>query len=205
MRLLAARLGAIALLCLPVAVAADAAAATPFVDSLPTGPGTSLLNGARTGVASAGRPLRGRADALPVANKVLVRKSERRLYLLKGTEVLRSYRISLGLNPNGHKERAGDFRTPEGRYRLVKRNPRSDFFLSMKVSYPSDQDLVRARRNGWEAGGSIMIHGLPNEPRKGADYYATQDWTDGCIAVSNSDMLEIWMLVSDNTPIEIEP
>ena len=207
MRLLAARLGAIALLCLSVAVPADAAAATPFVDSLPAGPGTAqpLSNGARSGVASAGLPLRGRADALPVANKVLVRKSERRLYLLRGTEVLRSYRISLGLNPNGHKERAGDFRTPEGRYRLVKRNPRSDFFLSMKVSYPSDQDLVRARRNGWEAGGSIMIHGLPNEPRKGADYYATQDWTDGCIAVSNSDMLEIWMLVSDNTPIEIEP
>jgi murein L,D-transpeptidase YafK len=145
------------------------------------------------------------ADSLPVANRVLVRKSERRLFLMRGNDVIRSYRIALGLNPVGHKERAGDFRTPEGRYRLVKRNPRSDFFLSLKVSYPSTDDAARARRNGWDPGGSIMIHGLPNEPKKSAEYYATKDWTDGCIAVSNSDMLEIWMLVSDNAAIEIQP
>ena len=180
-----------------VAVAGSAWAATPFVDSLPRAPGASgspLLPSA----SSAG-------DTLPTANKVLVRKSERRMYLLRGDEVLRSYRVALGLNPTGHKEREGDFRTPEGQYRLVKRNPRSDFFMSMKVSYPSPDDVARARRNGWAAGGSIMIHGLPNDPRKGVDYYSTRDWTDGCIAVSNADMLEIWMLVSDNTPIAIEP
>jgi murein L,D-transpeptidase YafK len=134
-----------------------------------------------------------------------VRKSERRMDLMRGRETLRSYRVALGLNPVGHKERAGDFRTPEGVYRLVKRNPRSEYFLSMQVSYPAQDDLSRARRNGWDPGGAIMIHGLPNEPRKPADYYATQDWTDGCIAVSNSDMLEIWMLVPDDTPIEIRP
>ncbi len=182
---------------LSVAVAGSAWAATPFVDSLPRAPGASgspLLPSS----ASAG-------DTLPTANKVLVRKSERRMYLLRGDEVLRSYRVALGLNPTGHKEREGDFRTPEGQYRLVKRNPRSDYFMSMKVSYPSPDDVARARRNGWAAGGSIMIHGLPNDPRKGVDYYSTRDWTDGCIAVSNADMLEIWMLVSDNTPIRIEP
>jgi lipoprotein-anchoring transpeptidase ErfK/SrfK len=144
-------------------------------------------------------------DPLPQADLIVVRKSERRLYLMRRGEVLRSYRVALGLNPVGHKERSGDFRTPEGRYRIERRNPRSDFFLSMQVSYPNSQDAANARRNGWAPGGSIMIHGLPNEPRKNADYYATQDWTDGCIAVSNAEMLEIWMFVSNNTPIEIEP
>jgi len=180
-----------------LAATAPAWAATPFVDSLPRSPGAagSPLPPSRSGV----------GDTLPTANRVLVRKSERRMYLLRGDEVLRSYRVALGLNPVGHKEREGDFRTPEGKYRLVMRNPRSDFFMSMKVSYPSTDDVSRARRNGWAAGGSIMIHGLPNDPRKGVDYYSTRDWTDGCIALSNADMLEIWMLVSDNTPIEIQP
>jgi murein L,D-transpeptidase YafK len=182
---------------LSVAASGSAWAATPFVDSLPRAPG------------SVGSPLPPAAatggDLLPTANKVLVRKSERRMYLMRGDEVLRSYRVALGLNPVGHKEREGDFRTPEGSYRLVKRNPRSDFFMSMKVSYPGPQDVARARRNGWAAGGSIMIHGLPNDPHKGVDYYSTRDWTDGCIAVSNADLLEIWMLVSDETPIVIQP
>lgn len=141
----------------------------------------------------------------PLADRVLVRKSERRMYLMRGDEVLRAYRVALGLNPNGHKERSGDFRTPEGRYLLTRRNTRSDFFLSIQVSYPNDRDAQKARRNGWDPGGSIMIHGLPNDPRHGPDYYATQDWTDGCIAVTNSDMVEIWMMTGDNIPIEIEP
>lgn len=142
---------------------------------------------------------------LPVADHVLVRKAERRLYLLRGDDVLRAYRVSLGLSPGGPKERAGDFRTPEGRYRLTRRNTRSDFFLSIQVSYPNNDDVRRARSNGWQPGGSIMIHGLPNDPRHGPDYYATQDWTDGCIAVTNADMVEIWMMTSDNVPIDIEP
>jgi len=82
---------------------------------------------------------------LPVADRVLVRKSERRLYLMRGDDVLRAYRVALGLNPGGPKERAGDFRTPEGSYRLTRRNTRSDFFLSIQVSYPSPQDVQRAR------------------------------------------------------------
>ncbi len=142
---------------------------------------------------------------IPVADRILVRKAERRLYLLKGDEVIRSYRVALGLNPDGPKERVGDFRTPEGSYRLVRRNPRSDYFLSMQVSYPNDQDVLRARRNRWDPGGSIMIHGLPNQLKRPPDYYATRDWTDGCIALSNSDMLEIWLLTPDNVPIDIRP
>jgi len=145
------------------------------------------------------------ADSMPVADRVVVYKSERKLLLMRGDDVLRTYRISLGLNPIGHKERAGDFRTPEGRYRLTRRNPRSDFFLSIQVSYPNEQDLRRARRNGWDSGGSIMIHGLPNNMRHPPAWYESRDWTDGCIALSNSDMLELWLLVADNAAIDILP
>jgi len=142
---------------------------------------------------------------LPVASRVVVYKAQRRMDLMRGEEVLRSYKVALGLMPEGHKERAGDFRTPEGRYWLVRRNPRSDFFLSIQVSYPNDQDMKRARANGWDPGGSIMIHGLPNHLKREPNYYTARDWTDGCIAVSNSDMVEIWLLTNNNTPIDILP
>ena len=145
------------------------------------------------------------ASELPVADRVVVRKSLRRLYLMRGSTVLRSYKIALGLNPVGQKERSGDFRTPEGRYYLTRRNPRSDYFLSIQVSYPNDADVRRARRHRWEAGGSIMIHGLPNLLRRPPQYYEKYDWTDGCIAVSDSDMLEIWLMTRENTPIDILP
>lgn len=142
--------------------------------------------------------------SLPMATRVVVHKSARRLELLRGTEVLRTYRVALGLVPEGHKEREGDFRTPEGRYYLTRRNPRSDFFLSIQVSYPNQDDLRRAKANGWEPGGAIMIHGQPNRPRRDVQSYE-RDWTDGCIAVSNSDMVEIWLLTNHNTPIDILP
>jgi murein L,D-transpeptidase YafK len=141
---------------------------------------------------------------MPVVTGVVVRKSERRMDLMNGDQVLRSYRVSLGLQPQGHKEREGDFRTPEGRYQLTRRNPRSDYFLSIQVSYPNERDVQRAKANGWEPGGAIMIHGMPNRLKHDPDYY-TRDWTDGCIAVSNSDMLEIWLFTNSNTPIDILP
>jgi murein L,D-transpeptidase YafK len=141
---------------------------------------------------------------MPTVTRVVVHKSARRMELLNGTQVLRSYRVSLGLQPQGHKEREGDFRTPEGRYYLTRRNPRSDYFLSIQVSYPNDRDQKHAKSNGWEPGGAIMIHGLPNRLKHEPDYYS-RDWTDGCIAVSNSDMVEIWMFTNGNTPIDILP
>jgi murein L,D-transpeptidase YafK len=144
-------------------------------------------------------------ENLPVVDKVVVHKAERKLELLQRGIVVRTYKVALGLNPIGTKERSGDFRTPEGVYRLVRRNPRSDYFLSMQVSYPNDADLKHARRNHWDTGGSIMIHGLPNQLKHDPSYYENVDWTDGCIAVSNSDMLEIWLLTPDNAPIEILP
>lgn len=142
--------------------------------------------------------------SLPSVSRVVVRKSARKMELLNGDEVVRSYHVSLGLQPQGHKEREGDFRTPEGRYYLTRRNPRSDYFLSIQVSYPNERDVKRAKSNGWEPGGAIMIHGLPNSLKREPEYYR-RDWTDGCIAVSNADMVEIWLLTQDNTPIDILP
>jgi murein L,D-transpeptidase YafK len=144
-------------------------------------------------------------ELLPQADRIVVHKAERRLYLMRGSSVLRSYRVALGLNPVGQKERAGDSRTPEGKYYLTRRNPRSDYFLSIQVSYPNERDVRRAHRNRLDPGGLIMIHGLPNQPHRLPDYYESQDWTDGCIGVSNSDMLEIWLMTPDNAPIDISP
>jgi murein L,D-transpeptidase YafK len=144
-------------------------------------------------------------DSLPHVDRVVVRKGERRLLLMHGGNVVRSYHVALGLSPVGQKERSGDFRTPEGSYRLERRNPRSDFFMSIRVSYPNETDLRRARARHWDTGGSIMIHGLPNQLRHEPEYYVSHDWTDGCIAVSNGDMTEIWMLTPDDVPIDILP
>jgi L,D-transpeptidase catalytic domain len=150
-------------------------------------------------------PVPGFSAQLPVADQVVVRKSERRLYLLRHGEVIRSYRVSLGLQPQGAKEHAGDFRTPEGHYQLTRRNSHSDYFLSILVSYPNADDARRARSHHEEPGGLIMIHGLPNNLRHSPDYYATADWTDGCIALSNSDMVEVWLMTQDNVRVEILP
>jgi murein L,D-transpeptidase YafK len=145
------------------------------------------------------------AGILLPADRVIVHKSERRMELLHAGRAIANYRVSLGLNPSGQKQREGDFRTPEGSYRLTRRNARSDFFLSVQVSYPEAADLTLARRNGWSPGGSIMVHGLPNLPKYARDRYLNTDWTDGCIALSNEDMLDFWLLTGPGTPIEIHP
>jgi murein L,D-transpeptidase YafK len=144
-------------------------------------------------------------DQLTAADRIVVRKSERKLYLYRGDRMLGSYRIALGLNPHGPKEQEHDFRTPEGHYILARRNTHSDYFLSIQVSYPNKEDELRARKNHVEPGGAIMIHGLPNTPRHSSAYYASADWTDGCIALSNSDMVEVWMRTQDDIPIDIYP
>jgi murein L,D-transpeptidase YafK len=139
------------------------------------------------------------------ADSVLVVKSERKLYLLKAGEILREFDVSLGLVPKGHKQREGDYKTPEGRYFLDARNPSSDYFLSIKVSYPNNVDRARAIAAGVDPGGQIMIHGQPNVPKRDERSYQGWDWTDGCIAVSNSDMVDIWLMTRESIPIEIRP
>lgn len=145
------------------------------------------------------------SPGLPQVDHIVVKKAQRRLYLMEGDRIVRSYRIALGLEPTGRKERDGDFRTPEGWYRLARRNPRSDYFLSIQISYPNTRDLQRARVHHWQPGGSIMIHGLPNRLKNSPWYYRHNDWTDGCIAVSDADMVEIWLLTRDGMPIDILP
>jgi murein L,D-transpeptidase YafK len=145
------------------------------------------------------------AHDIAAADRVEVHKAAHKLYLYRGQQILGEYKVALGLSPVGQKERERDFRTPEGRYYLTRRNTRSDFFLSIQVSYPNQADELRARKNHWAPGGSIMIHGLPNTPRHTPAYYENSDWTDGCIALSNSDMVEVWMRTQDNIPIDIYP
>jgi len=145
------------------------------------------------------------AGDFPTADKIVVEKENRRLHLMRNGEIFRTFEIALGVAPIGNKEREGDQRTPEGRYLLDDRNPDSDFFLSIHISYPSLAERVAARQKGLDPGGAIMIHGQPNEPTYSAAYYRQEDWTNGCIAVSNSDMIDIWLMTPNDIPIEILP
>ena len=145
------------------------------------------------------------ADEFPTADFVIIEKEKRELHLLADGEVFRTFPIALGIRPVGDKQEEGDFKTPEGRYILDMRNPNSEFFLSIHVSYPDAHDRREAAARGVDPGGAIMIHGQPNVPTRSETYYKTQDWTNGCIAVSNSDMIDIWLMTPDNTPIEIRP
>jgi murein L,D-transpeptidase YafK len=141
------------------------------------------------------------------ADLVLVKKSLRKMQLIKNGQVVREYRIALGDQPYGHKMQEGDERTPEGSYILDWRNPNSRFYKSIHVSYPNDQDIRFARYMGVSPGGMIMIHGQPDYIRspKMRAQYQRRDWTDGCIAVQNEEMDEIWRAVRDGTPIRILP
>jgi murein L,D-transpeptidase YafK len=145
------------------------------------------------------------AGGFPTADFVIIEKAARKLHLLQNGKAFRTFKIALGIRPVGDKKKEGDFKTPEGKYLLDIRNKDSDFFLSIRVSYPNATDRQEAKKLGADPGGAIMIHGQPNEPSQSEVYYQTQDWTNGCIAVSNSDMIDIWLMTGENTPIEILP
>ena len=150
-------------------------------------------------------PVEVTAADFPMADRVLVEKGKRQLHLLKNGVPFRTFKIALGLAPEGDKEQEGDQKTPEGIYMLDARNPDSDYFLSIHISYPNQRDRAEARSAGVNPGGQIMIHGQPNVPTFSQAYYAREDWTNGCIAVSNSDMIDIWLMTPDRVPIEIVP
>ena len=140
---------------------------------------------------------------LPVADLVFVDKSERTLTLYSRGLPYRTYRaLQFGDAPAGHKRFEGDERTPEGRYTIDYRNPQSAYHLSLHISYPNAADRAYARSRGRSPGGAIFIHGQPNSLRSGR---VAGDWTDGCIALSNAQIEELWRLVPDGTPIEISP
>lgn len=137
--------------------------------------------------------------------QILVEKSARRLSIFADGKKLKSYHVALGRNPIGAKEQEGDMKTPEGRYWIDWRNPESDYYLSLHVSYPSDQDTARAAERGVNAGFDIMIHGITNGGGWIGAFHRRHDWTAGCIAMTDEEIEELYRVTPDWTPIEIRP
>ncbi|WP_341863225.1 L,D-transpeptidase family protein [Gymnodinialimonas sp. 57CJ19] len=135
----------------------------------------------------------------PEVTRVVVYKNDRIMFLMHNDEILETYEIELGFAPEGHKLEEGDGRTPEGEYVIDRRNPNSQWYLSIGISYPNAEDIAQARARGVSPGGDIFIHGTPRPSRR------TDDWTAGCIAVSNAEMRQIYAMVNNGTPISIYP
>ena len=136
----------------------------------------------------------------PEVTQIVVNKGARQMYLLHHGEVLKAYDVGLGFAPAGDKKIRNDGKTPEGDYHIDRRNPNSQFYLSIGISYPDQNDIAEARALGKSPGGDIFIHGRPWKYRKGG-----RDWTAGCIAVTNAEMREIYAMVRNGTPIRINP
>ncbi|SDX16759.1 L,D-transpeptidase family protein [Litoreibacter albidus] len=145
-------------------------------------------------------------DAAPIsqqADEIRVIKSTREMHLLRDGKTIRQYPISLGAAPKGHKSREGDERTPEGTYEIDWRNANSIAHLSLHISYPNAEDIARAKSAGVAPGGNIMIHGIANGWGLLGRLHLGWDWTNGCIAITNEEMREVWSLVPNGTPITI--
>ncbi|MCU7937103.1 MAG: L,D-transpeptidase family protein [Candidatus Thiodiazotropha sp. (ex Dulcina madagascariensis)] len=145
------------------------------------------------------------AFAQPKADRVIVSKTESKLYLMSDHEVFRAFKVAFGNNPVGHKQHEGDERTPEGEYVLDYKNDGSSFYKSIHISYPNENDINLAKKKGVDPGGLIMIHGQRNGFGWLSSITQYFNWTDGCIAITNSEMDEIWEAVDIGTPIEIMP
>lgn len=135
----------------------------------------------------------------PAVTQIQVHKADRKMYLLHNDKVLKKYDVALGFTPTGHKQFEGDGKTPEGTYRISHRNPKSEFHLSLGISYPNNEDRAYAAANGKRPGGDIFIHGGPPHP------VTKRDWTAGCIAVSDRQIETIYSMVKPGTPIHIMP
>lgn len=136
----------------------------------------------------------------PEVTRVIVQKTDRRMFLMHHTRVLKSYDIDLGFAPRGHKVAEGDGRTPEGAYYINRKNPRSEFHLSLGISYPSVEDVARAEELGVSPGGDIFIHGASN-----IGGTRGKNWTYGCISVSNREIEDVYAMVNEGTQIDIHP
>lgn len=141
----------------------------------------------------------------PVVTQVQVQKSARQVHLLNGENVIKSYNIGLGFAPEGAKRFEGDGKTPEGIFYIDRRNPQSSYHLSLGISYPRPQDIAYAAQFGRSAGGDIFFHGQANDPYERANAEGKQDWTAGCIALTNEEMRELYTMVRVGTPVVIYP
>jgi murein L,D-transpeptidase YafK len=139
------------------------------------------------------------------ADRVVVLKKERTLQLMSQGKAIKTYKVALGGDPIGPKTRQGDHKTPEGLYVLDSRNVHSQFYKSIHISYPNAHDRAAARQKGVSPGGDVFVHGLPKGYAWVGASHRAKDWTDGCIAVTNQEIDEIWRAVTDGTPIEIRP
>lgn len=141
----------------------------------------------------------------PQVTSIVINKGARKLYLLNNDKILREYEVELGFAPLGHKQFEGDGKTPEGTYVIDRRNPNSRYHLSVGISYPNTQDRANARANGKRPGGEIFIHGQPNNAKERKRAARVDDWTAGCIAVTNEAIEEIYAMVQDGTTIALRP
>lgn len=171
-----------------------------------------------SGCAGASIGKRGKVSSRPVSSvssmalrdpllidKVIVEKSQRKMTVLRQGQVVAVFPIALGRQPVGAKTCEGDMRTPEGSYRIVEHKPNSDYYRALRLSYPEQGDITRAREQGCSPGGNILIHGLENGFGYVGTAHRSVDWTRGCIAVTNQEMDRLWTLVSDGTEVEILP
>lgn len=146
-----------------------------------------------------------RVPAPSIADSIVVYKKERTLTLFYRGVPVKSYFVALGAKPVGDKERAGDHKTPEGLFHINAHNPASKYHLALRISYPDDAHRARAAALGVDPGGDIMIHGLPPEFSEAGKDHRQNDWTNGCVALSNPEIEELWRAVPDGTPVQIKP
>lgn len=137
-------------------------------------------------------------------DRIVVVKSAHTLSTFRGSHELKTYRVALGRSPIGAKEEEGDMKTPEGVYQVDQRKPDSDYHLALHISYPSAEDSNRAAQRGVSAGSDIEIHGLPNG-HGATEYHPGTDWTSGCIAVTDTEIEELWRVTPVGTAVEIRP
>lgn len=185
-------------------VAATHGPAAPAA-SAPTNPARTTPAGPPPAPAVAAPPAELTVPISGTADSVVVEKGARRLTLFRSGRAVRSYLVALGANPTGPKRVQGDGRTPEGLYRIDYRNPQSRYHRALHISYPSARDRQAAAALGRAPGGDIMIHGLPPRSAAVGAAHRTYDWTEGCVAVTNAEIEEIWRAVPDGTPVEIKP
>lgn len=145
------------------------------------------------------------AIATQTADLVIVKKSERIMTTFKNGKILDTYHIAMGENPINHKVKEGDEKTPEGRYILDYKKSDSAFYRAIHISYPNDADILTARAKGVNPGGYIMIHGQEVNSHISQQERQKYNWTDGCIAITNTEMDQLWRSIEPGTPIEIWP
>jgi murein L,D-transpeptidase YafK len=145
------------------------------------------------------------SPASVTADRIVIEKSARTMKLMHGNDVIKTYKVALGAQPTGAKDRQGDHKTPEGIYTVDAKKPHSLYHMALHISYPSAADRERAKQLGVSPGGDVEIHGLPDAYARLGAAHRREDWTDGCIALTDQEIEEIWPRVAVGTVVEIRP